>query len=106
VLANSPEALGRFADAFKPGAAPSAADEVPLLRVSFKDLRRWLKERQDVLTPFLAEQHKLTKEEAQQRMARLLAGLEFVDRLEVSQRTAPGRAVFTLTLQTAQPLRN
>jgi hypothetical protein len=105
VLASSPEVLGRFADKFEPGAAWKPPDEVPLLRASFKELRRWLKERQDVLTPIMAEQNKLTKEEAQQRMAHLLAGLEFVDRLEISHRATPGQVVFTMTLQTAQPLR-
>jgi hypothetical protein len=105
LLASSPEVLRRFADTFKPGAELKAADEVPLVRASFKELRKWLKDRQDVLTPIMAEQNKLTKEEAQQRMARLLAGLEFVDRLEISQRATPGQVVFTLTLQPAKPLR-
>ena len=53
----------------------------------------------------MAEQNKLTKDEAQQRMTALLTGLEFVDRLEISQRATPGQVVFTLTLQTARPLR-
>ena len=104
VFASSPEVLGRFADTFKPGVA-KFAEEVPLARASLKDLRRWLKERQAVLTPIMAEQNKLTKDEAQQRMTALLSGLEFVDRLEISQRATPGQVVFTLTVQTAQPLR-
>jgi hypothetical protein len=105
VLASSPEVLNRFADKFKADAAAKATDEVPLLRASLKELRRWLTERRDVLTPIFAEQNKLTKEEAQQRMTALLAGLEFVDRLEIGHRTSAGQVVFTLTLQTAQPLR-
>src|SRR5260370_11583854 len=83
VLASPPEVISRFADTFKPGGAAKPTDEVPLLRVSFKELRRWLKERQDVLTPIMAEQNKLSKEEAQTRMSNLLTGLEFVDRLEI-----------------------
>ena len=37
-------------------------------RTTLKELRRWLKERQEVLTPIMAEQNKLTKEEAGERM--------------------------------------
>ena len=86
VFASSPEELGRFADRFKPGSAAKTTEEVPLLRASLKELRRWLKERQEVLTPVMAAQNKLTKDETQQRLTALLAGLEFVDRLEISQR--------------------
>ena len=35
----------------------------------------------------------------------LLLGLQFFDRLEVTQRPAPGQVMFTLHLQTSQPLR-
>ncbi len=105
VLASSPEALGNASPTRSKPAAVNATDEVPLVRVSFKELRRWLKERHEVLTPIMAEQNKLTPEEAHKRMSDLLAGLEFVDRLEVSQRARPGQVVFTLTLETAWPLR-
>lgn len=104
VFASSPTVLGRFTADFKPGTA-KATEEVPLLRASLKDLRRWLKEREEVLIPIVAEQNKLTNDEAQQRMSTLRTGLEFVDRLEISQRPTPGQVVFTLTLQTAKPLR-
>jgi hypothetical protein len=104
VLATSPEEVRRFAEALKPGDAKTP-DEFPLLRISYKELRKWLKDRREVLTPIIAEQNKLSNEDAQKRLDGLLAGLDFVDRLEISQRTAPGQVVFTLTLQTSRPLR-
>jgi Protein of unknown function (DUF3352) len=105
IFASSPEVMRRFGDTFANHGDVKPAEDIPLMRASFKELRRWLTERQDVLTPIMAEQNKLTKDEAQQRMMHFLSSLELIDHLEISQRALPGQAVFTLTLQPAWPLR-
>ena len=38
VFASSPEVLGQFADAFKPGGIVKSTEEVPLVRVSLKEV--------------------------------------------------------------------
>jgi hypothetical protein len=102
VLASSFEVLDRFRLA---GPAPDPAAGIPLLRVSFKECRAYLKERRAELARALAEKSGATPGEVEGKLDGLLAGLEFIDRLELRQRTAPGQVVFTLSLQPAQPLK-
>jgi hypothetical protein len=103
LLASSPEAFQRFGAALAPPPAPDVP--VPLLRVSFRDWRAFLTDRRQPLTEFLAEKHGLSREEVGARLDRLLAVLQFIDRLEVRQRSAPGQVLLSLHLQTARPLR-
>jgi hypothetical protein len=100
VLASSPEAVRRFAPA--PGA--SSGGPAPLLRVSFKGWRAYLKERREPLAAALAERDRISPGQARLRLDGLRAGLELVDRLEVLQETKAGQVTFTARLQTAQPL--
>jgi hypothetical protein len=101
VLASSPGVLRGFRA--EPPGAPGAT--VPLVRVSFRGLRAYLRQRHDSLAGALAQKEGADRDEVGRRLDTLLDVLEFLDRLEVRQRTAPGLVVFTLSLQTAQPLK-
>jgi hypothetical protein len=102
VLASSPEAFLRFA-ATTP--APDKTGEVPLLRMSLKDLRAYLIARRQSLAEVLAEQHGLTVKEAGRNLDNLCAGLKFLDRLKVVQKTTPGQVSLTLRVRPSLPLR-
>jgi hypothetical protein len=103
VLASSLDVLRAFRPAEGPGGP--AVGRSPLLRISFKDWRNYLRERREELAGAISQKEGIGKDEARSRLDSLADGLQFLDRLEVSQRTAPGLAVFTLSVQTAQPLR-
>jgi hypothetical protein len=100
VLASSLDTLRRF----RPTLALPAGD-VPLLRVSFKDARLYLRERREALAQALADREGVGRDEAARRLDGLLAGLQFVDRVELRQRTTPGQAVLTLSVQPARPFK-
>jgi hypothetical protein len=101
VLASSPEAVRRFTAGN--GRAPAAAEQV-VLRLSLKDLRAYVEERRESLAQAVAEKNQLTREEAERRLDDLLDGLKCLDRVEVTQRAAPGQVTWTLRLRPAQPL--
>jgi hypothetical protein len=103
-LASSLDGLRRFAQ-IPAGPAPSPGAPVPLLRISVKDWRAYLNDRREPIVRFLAETNKLESVAAERQLDDLLGGLKFVDRIELRQRTAPGQVVFTLAVQTAQPLK-
>jgi hypothetical protein len=102
VLASAPEAIRRFVVVSD---APSLGSEVPLVRVSLKELRRYVQEHKKPLTDFMADQNKSRPEEADKLLDGLLLGLQFFDRLELSQRCARGQVTLTLRVRTAQPLK-
>jgi hypothetical protein len=103
VVTSSPEVFRRFGTV---ATAPAGSDGAsPLLRVSLKTWRTYLQERRDDLAAFLAENHQLTSEEARRRVDAWVSGLRFLDGVEVSQRTAPGRVTLTLTVRPSQPLK-
>jgi hypothetical protein len=102
VLATSLEAVKRFRPT---GPAPDPAAGVPLLRVSFKDARAYLRDRHEALAAALAEKEGVSVAETGQRLDRLLDGLQFLDRLELRQKATPGQVVFTLAVQPAQPFK-
>jgi hypothetical protein len=104
VLASSLESMNRFART-TPAPAPPADAPAPLLRISFKDWRGYLKERREPIAQFLADKNKLSRDAAGRQVDSLLAGLQFVDRLELQQRSAPGQVVFTLSVRTARALK-
>lgn len=101
VLASSPEAVRRFG----PAAPAKPSGEVPLLRLSARELSRTLKERRDGLVQVVAEKNALSREEAARRIDGVLAGLQLLDRVEISQSSEAGKLSLTLRLQTAQPLK-
>lgn len=102
VLASVPEAVGRFQLVERE--LPKGGD-IPLLRVSIKEIRRFAKDRLDDLSSHVAEKHELSKDEARQRLEKVLATAELFDRLDLSRRTAPGRVTIALQLRTAAALR-
>ena len=102
LLASSPDAFRRFVR--RPPPAVSAGGEVPLLRLSLKDLRQYVKERREPLTLALASQHRLPPEEVRRRLEGLIAALHFFDRLELTQPASAGQATLTLVC-TSPPLR-
>ncbi len=73
--------------------------------MSFKDWRVYLEERRKPLEQSMVERDKITEKEAKERLDNLLGVLRFVDRLEISGRTAPGRMTLTIAVQPAYPLK-
>jgi hypothetical protein len=115
VLSSSLDGLTRFAQSSSPPppiprgeksrSEGSTDAPVPLLRISVKDWKAYLKERRESIVLFLTDQHKLPREDAERQLDGLLAGLQFIERIELNQRVSSGQAVFTLSVQTTQALR-
>jgi hypothetical protein len=103
-FASSPDVFRRFTESAPKRAADDGAS-FPLLRASLKGWRGYLTERREPLATALAEKNLLPVEDVRKRLDDLIAVLQFVDRLEIDCRTAPGLAVVTLTIQTARPLK-
>jgi hypothetical protein len=101
LLASSPGAIKKFAAGA--AVADSTAD-CPLLRVSFRALRTYVKARSDDLAPHVAAKHLISPEEAKRRLQAVVDFCQFFQRLELSRRTAPGQVALILRLQTEQPL--
>ncbi len=100
----SPDVIRRFMETKpKPPAEDGAA--FPLLRISVKGWRTYLKERREPLAAALAEANHLSVEQTRQGLDDLVAALQLVDRLDLDCRTAPGLAVVTLTVRTSAPLK-
>jgi len=104
VLASSPEAVRRFAGLGPARPAPTA-EEFPLLRLSLKDLRQYVKDRREPLAQAVAEKNEIPRDEAERRLDGLLAGLQLLDRVELTQKPAPGQVTLSLRVRTALPLR-
>jgi hypothetical protein len=104
VLSSSLDGMTRFAQAV-PASPPSGNSPTPLLRISCKDWRSYLNERREPIVAFLADKNKISREEATRKLDGLLAGLQFVERVELRQRVAPGQVILTLSAQTAQALK-
>jgi hypothetical protein len=75
------------------------------VRVSVKDWRAYLEERREPVVQFLAEKNHVGRDDAARQLDDLLAGLQFVDRVELLQRCSPGQVIVTLSVQTAQALK-
>jgi hypothetical protein len=106
VLASSPEVLSRLnlgAAGKEPG--PADAKGVPLLRISFRQWRAYLTTHRKAIARTVAAKNDLDPAEADRRLGHLLEALPFLDRLEVRQRTAPGRMTLTLSVRPSRPLR-
>jgi hypothetical protein len=105
VVADSPETVRQFAEAVGKDRKRSESETVPLLRASLKDWRAYLKDRQKPLAGTIAEREKIAEKDASQKLDHVLGVLQFVDRLEISQRSTSGRTTLTLAVQTAYPLK-
>jgi hypothetical protein len=102
LFGSSPEAIRRF-HALSPSKLGS--EDVPLLRVSFKEIRRCLKDRREPVVAAVAEKNQIDKKEAAKKIDGLLAVLQLVDHLELNQRAEGGQVTFTLRVQAALPLK-
>jgi hypothetical protein len=100
VLASSPAELGRFK-----GGKPAPAGAVPLLRLSLKDWRAYLKDRREPLAAALAAKTGMSRERALQKIDELRASVGLFDRVELWRRSSPGFVSFTLALEPAAPLK-
>jgi hypothetical protein len=96
VLASSPAEVRRF----KLGPAGG-----PLLRVSARAMRSYLKEHRDALAAALAHRDRLTKEQAAEKIDGLRNSLELIDRIELSGKTTAGGCTWTLAVQPVEPLK-
>jgi hypothetical protein len=104
LVASSPEAVRSFG---KPGPAPAALDsagETPLLRLSFTALGQLLKDRQDVLTSYLAEKSGLPLEEMTRRINKLRDAIALFDHVALTHRSAADQHSLILHIRTTQPL--
>jgi hypothetical protein len=101
VLASSPEVLARF----RPVKPARTTEDVPLLRLSAPELRRFLRERREPLLEAGVTSNGLTKGEAARRLDALTAILSLLDRVEITHRSESGKAALTIRVQTAQPLK-
>src|SRR5262249_51021838 len=103
LIASSPEVIRRFGTA--PGPALDAGAPVPVVRVSVKAWREFLKQRREPVVAFLAEKNQLPPAEVGARLDKLLAVLEFTDRAELKQKTDAGQVILSLTVTPSKPLR-
>jgi hypothetical protein len=103
VLSSSLDTLRHFAQT-TPAAAIPADAPVPLVRISLKDLRAYLKDHREPIVQFIAEKHGLSRDVAEQQFDNFLTSLQFVDRLELHRRCTSGQVNFTLSVRMAQPL--
>src|SRR5262249_28200231 len=103
LLASAPEAIRRFGE--RREIALNSAGEVPVFRMSLREIARYLKERREPLAAALSAKKEIAQEELLQRLDRLALSLQLFDQLEVSQSTGSGRMALVLRLRTAQALR-
>jgi hypothetical protein len=96
VLASSPAAVERFGAA---AAAPPPAAEVPLLRLSLRELARLLQPRKKALAAFLAGKNHVPAKAVERGLDGLLQVLALADRLDLTQRSEPGQVTWTLRLR-------
>jgi hypothetical protein len=101
LLATAPDALR----AIGPERRAEESAEVPLLRVSLKELRRYIQTNRTPLAAGLAEQNKLNPAEVERQLDGVAQVLQWFDRLEINQRPANGQATLTLRLRTTHALR-
>lgn len=101
LLGSTPTMLQKFAAA---GAEPANATDCPLVRVSIRELRGYLKSRIDPLSEAIAEKNQISAEDAKKKLQAAIDVCQLFDRLELVRRTGPGRVSLVLSLHTEQPL--
>jgi hypothetical protein len=102
VLASSPEVFQRFAT--KPGMV-LGPETTPLIRVSLRDWRTFLKDRHEKLTREAARRNHLPTAEVGRRLDELLTRLQWFDHIEVGVRRGPGAPRLTIHLRSELSLR-
>ena len=101
LLASSPEVMARF----RPAKPERTGEDVPLLRLSAVELRRFLRERREPLLEAAVASSGLTKAEAARRLDALATILSLLDRVEITHRSESGKAALTIRVQTIQALK-
>ncbi len=103
VLSSSIDTLRQFAQTTPSSPRPADAP-VPLVRISFKDWRAYLKDHREPIVQFIADKHGISREAAEQQLDHFLTSLQFVDRLELHRRAASGQVIITLSVRMAQAI--
>lgn len=102
LLGSTPSVLQKFSPRV---AINESSTDCPLVRVSFRELRGYLKNRLDQLAPAIADKNQISADEAKQKLQGVIDVCQLFERLELTRRTGPGRVALVLTLHTEQPLR-
>jgi hypothetical protein len=102
---SSPEALAVVRDGLRGSAATVSDAPTPIVRVSLKSWRRFLKERREPLTHALAEKNGITVEAAGREIDGILFVLGFADRIDLSCRSRAERASLTLSVTPTLPFK-
>src|SRR5262249_11654397 len=98
-----PEVIRRFQ---VPTAAATPSDaERPLVRWSLAAWRTYLRDRREPLIAAAAQKNQIPHEQAAAQLDKVLAGLQFVDAVELTQRPTPGQVILTLRIKPNQPLK-
>jgi hypothetical protein len=106
VLASSPGAIQRFhADQSETTRYSSPGGDVFLLRLSVRELHRFLRERRQALISYASAKKQISAETASHMLDSLMAGLQLFDHIELRQSQGPERATFTLRIQMACSLK-
>jgi hypothetical protein len=100
VVATSPDALDRFAPSKR-----EAAGDRPILRISFSEARRYLKDHRQAIAAFCAAKHEISDETAGQHLDRVAAILEFLDSAEIRKEAGPDRLTLSLHVRLAEALK-
>ena len=104
LFASSPQAVKQF---HEPStlASNTLLQESPLIRVSLKEISKYLERHRSDLVKYSAAHKQIPEENAAQGLDKLIAGLKLFDRVELVQQTGPERATLTLRLRMSQPLK-
>jgi hypothetical protein len=105
IVATSPELLLQTSERLAAVPPAEAGGIIPVTRLSFKAWRAYLRDYRQPLAEAIAKQNQMDPADAAQGLDKLLSGLQFIDRLEITQRPSAGQVILTLRVQTAQPLK-
>ena len=104
LVTSSPDAIRSFG---VPGPERTPVDstgEVPFLRLSLVALGEFLKDRQEMLTSYLAEKSQVPREEVSRRIQKLREIITFFDRVELTHQAIADQRSLILHVRTVQPL--
>ncbi len=110
VLASSPAAIRRFElrpATARGGEAPAEPRDIPLFRMSLRDIAKYLSAHESALAEHIAKKnqgHPVSKEEIAHKLADLTQICQLFNRIELVQRSDSGKLTLALRIQTAIPL--
>lgn len=110
ILASSPVAINRFTlgpasvASARPGGAHDA--DIPLFRISLRDLVQFLNDHQTALGEHIAKKNQISNADAARKLEALIQVFQLFNRVELTQRSGADKLTVTLTVQTAHPLRD